>query len=177
MRVIAFNGSARKDGNTALLLDYVLAELRNEGIETEVVPLRGKKLRGCIACYKCFENKDRRCSVTNDDMNGCIDKMVPEKLGLVELQCFLVGFRIIFVPKPIEPQCVVNIAAMKWIQTANLPGHGHPSLPVSQQGHQKADAIEHEKGIHCTKFSDAQSLPVGSQSVIATSSAKMLKSA
>ena len=76
MRVVAFNGSARKDGNTALLLDYVLGELQNEGIETEIFPLAGKKLHGCIACYKCFQNKDQRCSVKNDDMNECIGKMV-----------------------------------------------------------------------------------------------------
>ncbi len=76
MRVVAFNGSARKDGNTALLLDYVLGELQKEGIETETFPLAGKKLHGCIACYKCFQNKDQRCSVKNDDMNECIEKMV-----------------------------------------------------------------------------------------------------
>ena len=39
MKVVAFNGSARKDGNTAILINYVLSELRNEGIETELVQL------------------------------------------------------------------------------------------------------------------------------------------
>lgn len=76
MKVIAFNGSARKDGNTALLLNTVLTELAAEGIEGELYQLAGKPLPGCIACYKCFQNKDKRCAVTRDGMNECIDKML-----------------------------------------------------------------------------------------------------
>jgi multimeric flavodoxin WrbA len=76
MKVIAFNGSARKDGNTAILINYVLDELRKRGIETETFNLRGKKIHGCIACQKCFKNKDKRCSVTNDVLNECIEKML-----------------------------------------------------------------------------------------------------
>ncbi|UCF90881.1 MAG: flavodoxin family protein [Desulfobacterales bacterium] len=76
MRVIAFNGSARKEGNTAILIDYALAELRHEGIETETFNLCGKEIHGCIACLKCFENKDKRCSVKNDVLNECIEKML-----------------------------------------------------------------------------------------------------
>ena len=76
MKVIAFNGSARKEGNTSILINYVLDELQKRGIETETFNLRGKKIHGCIACYKCFENKDQRCSVTNDVLNECIEKML-----------------------------------------------------------------------------------------------------
>ncbi|MEJ2192855.1 MAG: flavodoxin family protein [Nitrospirota bacterium] len=76
MKVIGFNASARKDGNTALLLNTAMKELRSEGIETEMVQLAGKHLKGCIACYKCFENKDRRCSVTDDMLNECIEGML-----------------------------------------------------------------------------------------------------
>jgi len=75
MKVIAFNGSARKDGNTAILIKQVFTELEKEGIKTELVQLAGKKMPGCIACYKCFENKNKRCAVTNDYMNECIEKM------------------------------------------------------------------------------------------------------
>lgn len=76
MKVVAFNGSARKDGNTALLLNLVLDEIKNEGMETEVVQLAGKPLQGCIACYKCFTNKNQRCAVEKDDMNDHIAKML-----------------------------------------------------------------------------------------------------
>jgi multimeric flavodoxin WrbA len=75
MKVTAVNGSARKDGNTAILINLALAELEREGVETELVQLSGKSLAGCIACFKCFENKDRHCAVRNDEMNDIIDKL------------------------------------------------------------------------------------------------------
>jgi len=76
MKVIAFNGSARKDGNTAILINYVLSGLKTEGIETEVFTLSGRKIRGCTACKKCYETQDKRCAVKNDVLNECIEKMV-----------------------------------------------------------------------------------------------------
>ena len=75
MKVIGINGSARKDGNTATLISAAFAELEKEGIETEVLQLAGQKVQGCIACYKCFSAKNRRCAVTDDAINGCIAKM------------------------------------------------------------------------------------------------------
>ncbi len=75
-RVIAFNGSARKHGNTAVLIDTVLRELSNEGIETEVYDLAGRPIKGCIACYQCFTNKDGHCAVGDDVLNECIDRMI-----------------------------------------------------------------------------------------------------
>jgi multimeric flavodoxin WrbA len=75
MRVIAFNGSPRKEGNTNILINRVFEGLQKEEIETELVQLAGKKIRGCISCFKCFGNKDQRCSVTNDDFNDCIEIM------------------------------------------------------------------------------------------------------
>jgi len=76
MKVVAFNGSARKDGNTALVAKKCLAELEAEGIQTELVQLAGKKVRGCIACFKCMEKKNRRCAVDKDDVNEYIEKML-----------------------------------------------------------------------------------------------------
>ena len=76
MKVIAFSGSARKDGNTAILLNIVLDELKAAGIETELYQLAGKPIQGCIACMKCFENKNKRCAVDKDIVNECIQKMV-----------------------------------------------------------------------------------------------------
>jgi multimeric flavodoxin WrbA len=76
MKVIAFNGSARKEGNTALLLNTVLKELEAEGIGTEIYHLAGKPIQGCIACMKCFENKNKRCAVEKDIINECIGKMI-----------------------------------------------------------------------------------------------------
>ncbi|OHB67573.1 MAG: FMN reductase [Planctomycetes bacterium RBG_13_62_9] len=76
MKVVAFNGSARKDGNTAILVRQVFAELEKEGIETELVQLAGQTIRGCTACGGCQKNKNRRCAVEGDIINECIAKMV-----------------------------------------------------------------------------------------------------
>jgi multimeric flavodoxin WrbA len=76
MKVVAFNGSPRKDGNTATLIRHVLAELEKERIETETVQIGGKSIHGCTACMKCFENKDKKCVIDNDIVNDCIEKMV-----------------------------------------------------------------------------------------------------
>jgi multimeric flavodoxin WrbA len=76
MKVIAFNGSARKDGNTAIMIRQLFEELEKEGIETEMVQLSGQTIHGCVACYKCFENKDQKCSVKTDIVNDCIEKML-----------------------------------------------------------------------------------------------------
>jgi len=75
MKVVAFNGSARKGGNTAALLKQVLEEMAKEGIETELIELAGRAVPGCIACYKCFERKNQLCAVDNDIINEAIAKM------------------------------------------------------------------------------------------------------
>ncbi len=74
-KVVAFNGSPRKDGNTSILIRHILAELEKEGIETETIQLGGMKIHGCTACGKCFENRDRRCVFDDDMVNACIEKM------------------------------------------------------------------------------------------------------
>jgi len=76
MKVVALNGSARKDGNTAIIINLVFDELKKEGIETELIQLAGNPIQGCIACYKCFKNKNRRCSVDKDMLNDIIEKML-----------------------------------------------------------------------------------------------------
>ena len=75
MKVVGFNGSARKDGNTAILIREVFGELEKEGIETELIQLAGKDIRGCTACGKCYENKDSKCVVKDDVLNDCLEKM------------------------------------------------------------------------------------------------------
>lgn len=76
MKVVAFNGSPRAAGNTASLLKITLEEIAREGIDTELVQVGGKPVRGCVACYKCAERKDMECSVKTDIVNECIAKMV-----------------------------------------------------------------------------------------------------
>ncbi len=75
IKVVAFNGSARPDGNTAILIERVFRELRAEGITTELVQLAGQNIHGCVACYKCVSAKNKRCAVADDIANDCIAKM------------------------------------------------------------------------------------------------------
>ena len=76
MYALAINGSPRKGGNTELLLKEVLSELKNAGWETELEKVGGTAIRGCIACEKCFKNKDNECSVKKDEFNTIFSKML-----------------------------------------------------------------------------------------------------
>jgi multimeric flavodoxin WrbA len=75
MKVVAFNGSPRKNGNTQRALSAVLFELEKSGIQTEMIQLGGRKVFGCLACGACRKNQDKRCVRTDDDMNELIAKM------------------------------------------------------------------------------------------------------
>jgi len=75
MKVVAFNGSARKDGNTARLVETVFIQLRERGIETEMVQLAGQTLRGCTACMGCWKNQDGCCVIKGDPVNEAVVKM------------------------------------------------------------------------------------------------------
>jgi len=75
MKVVAFNGSARKDGNTAILIRRVLKVLESEGIETELIQLSGEQIHGCTACGVCFKIKNKQCKIVNDNVNLYIEKM------------------------------------------------------------------------------------------------------
>ncbi len=76
MYALAVNGSPRKGGNTDILLREVLAELDDASWETEFVKVGGTAIRGCIACHKCFESKDNKCSIKKDKFNAIYEKMI-----------------------------------------------------------------------------------------------------
>ena len=105
MKVIAFNGSAREEGNTAILINYVLRELEKEGIETEVFSLAGKEIHGCRACYRCFQNQDKHCSVKGDVLNECIDKML-------EADGFILGSPTYFANVSTELKALIDRAGL-----------------------------------------------------------------
>jgi multimeric flavodoxin WrbA len=76
MKVVAFNGSPRPNGNTSRLIALICKELEAEGISTEVVQLGGQSIHGCRACYRCFQEKDGQCAFGDDILNECLGKMV-----------------------------------------------------------------------------------------------------
>ena len=75
MKVVGINGSPRTGGNTHDMIKRVLEVLEKEGVETEFIQLGGRDIRGCLACYKCFDNKDGKCAVNNDVFNEVFEKM------------------------------------------------------------------------------------------------------
>lgn len=76
MKVVAFNGSPRKNGNTKQAIEIVFEELKNGGIEIELIQLAGKKIQHCLACYKCAEAKDNKCHGRDDDLNELLARML-----------------------------------------------------------------------------------------------------
>jgi multimeric flavodoxin WrbA len=75
MKAMAINGSPRPGGNTEIMLKKVLEPLEAAGWSTEYLRIGGKPVRGCIACYKCFEKRNERCVVEKDDMNDYLEKI------------------------------------------------------------------------------------------------------
>ncbi|RKI89645.1 flavodoxin family protein [Parablautia intestinalis] len=73
MKVLAINGSARKDGNTALLVNTVFEELNKEGIETEMVHFSGQIMEPCKACWACSGKKN--CVHKKDLFQEIFEKM------------------------------------------------------------------------------------------------------
>jgi multimeric flavodoxin WrbA len=75
MKVVAFNGSPRKDGNTVSLINHCSRALQANGVETEMIQIGGALLHGCTACYQCFSKKNGRCVLQDDEVNAWIAKI------------------------------------------------------------------------------------------------------
>ena len=88
MKVLALNGSPRKNGNTATLLEKVLSPLIEAGWETEIVQIGGQKIQGCRGCLKCAEKKNRRCVFDNDILNGVLEKMLAADAMILGTPCY-----------------------------------------------------------------------------------------
>ena len=75
MKVVAFNGSPNKNGNTYSAIKVVTDELEKEGIEVEIIHIGNEAINGCMACDGCARNQDQKCIQTKDNVNEWIDKM------------------------------------------------------------------------------------------------------
>lgn len=75
MRAVAINGSPRQGGNTEVMLKKVLEPLEAAGWSTEYLKVGGRPVRGCMACFKCWEKKDLRCVIEQDTMNEFLEKI------------------------------------------------------------------------------------------------------
>ncbi len=91
MKVVAFNGSPRPGGNTELLLRAALEPIAAAGIETELVQVGGREVRGCRACYACFQTRDRRCANDRDEVNQWIGKVIGADAIIVGSPTYFAG--------------------------------------------------------------------------------------
>ena len=82
MKVLLINGSPRKEGNTAIALAEVAKQLAKEGIESEMVWIGNKPIRGCIACGQCKVKAIGRC-VFDDDICNKISEKFEESNALI----------------------------------------------------------------------------------------------
>lgn len=73
MKVLGINGSARKDGNTAALMNKVFAALNTAGIETELIQIAGEMIAPCKACWACDGQKN--CVHGKDCFRKVFEKM------------------------------------------------------------------------------------------------------
>lgn len=71
MKIVAINGSPRKNGNTAQLLETVRKEVEAAGVEFQVFQ-PGPKVHPCMACYQCLNKGTLRCVQTDDGVNDII---------------------------------------------------------------------------------------------------------
>ncbi len=74
MKVVAFNGSPRVNGNCSLLIQKFFEPLNESGIETEVFQIGGKLVRGCSACMACRTKTPGKCAFNDDFVNEAAQK-------------------------------------------------------------------------------------------------------
>jgi multimeric flavodoxin WrbA len=176
MKVVAFNGSARKGGNTEILLGYVLRELEGEGIVTEMVQLSGKKIHGCIACRTCSSRKDGFCGQKDDDGNALIQMMVaadgillgsptyvtdvsPEIKALIDRACLVTRANGALLRRKVGAGVVAvrRAGAMHAFDTLNhffqinemiIPGSSYWNIGI---GREKGDVEKDQEGIETMK--------------------------
>ena len=74
MKVLLINGSPRQEGNTATALKEVAKQLNSEGIDSEIVWIGNKPIRGCIACGQCKAQGLGRCIFDDDSCNKISEK-------------------------------------------------------------------------------------------------------
>jgi Multimeric flavodoxin WrbA len=83
MKVIAFVGSPRKEGNTSKIVDALCISIKENGHEVEIYNLSELDNKGCRSCGACQVNKVKYCSI-NDKMTALLPK-------IAEADCIIVG--------------------------------------------------------------------------------------
>lgn len=105
MKVVGINASPRKDGNTAIVVKAVFAELEKAGIETELIQFAGKPIRGCTGCGACFKTQDKQCIIKEDAFNEYMTK-------LIDADGIILGSPVYFADVTAEMKALIDRAGM-----------------------------------------------------------------
>lgn len=139
MKVVAINGSPRKNGNTSILLKKVLKALEKEGIKTELIQIGGEKVNGCVACMKCRKEKDGQCHKKNELLNKCLSAMA-------SADGILIGSPVYFSDITPETKALLDVAGYALRAAGNPLRHkaGAAVIAVRRAGAMHAfDSINH----------------------------------
>jgi multimeric flavodoxin WrbA len=143
MKILAVNGSPRPNGNTAVMLGWVLEELSAAGAEVETVQIGGQLVAGCKACGVCGQKKDRRCAQDKDPVNEIIAKML-EADGLI------LGSPVYFSDMTPELKALIDRAGFVTLMNGRLMDRkvGAAVVVARRAGHVHTyDSINHFFGI------------------------------
>jgi multimeric flavodoxin WrbA len=102
VKVVAFVGSARKDGNTVALVRHVFEPLEAAGAECELIELAGRRVHGCTACMKCAEVNDGNCHGVRDFVS---DECIPKAL---EADAIIVASPVYFADVSSETKALID---------------------------------------------------------------------
>jgi len=92
MKITTLLGSAKKKGNTAIVLGWVEEELKAQGHNVERIYLHNKSIKGCLGCAKCRENPDKIACVQKDDAVGILEQMINSEVILYASPVYFWGF-------------------------------------------------------------------------------------
>ncbi len=125
MKVLLINGSPNVKGNTGVALSEVANQLNKNGIDTEMVWIGNKPIRGCIACGKCHENGNGRC-IFNDDITNEISALAEAADGIV------IGSPVYY-GQPAGP-CMSLVQRMLFSNSAAIGGKPVANVAVCRRG-------------------------------------------
>ena len=125
MKVLLINGSPRQKGNTATVLAEVASQLSSEGIESEIVWIGNKPIRGCIACGQCAAQGLGRCVFDDDICNRISEKFK-------EIDALIVGSPVYYGQPNGALLSIIQRAL--YSNGANISGKPAASIAVCRRG-------------------------------------------
>lgn len=120
MRVLLINGSPRREGNTFIALSEIAKVLEQEGIESEIVGVGTRAVRGCIACNTCKQHGDNRCTFDDDICNEVSARMA-------ECDALIVGSPVYYG----QPNGTVLSLLQRMLYSAGKYFEGKPAAAVA----------------------------------------------